>query len=214
MRRNHSTQLMILGVLLLLAAGAWSYDNIRMEEEGKEFSQDALVQIEQVLPDLEEKTETLLTAAKEPGQTALLAAQAESDVIQTRQTQTIQAEGTSFIGVIQVPSLSIKLPVQANWSAYKLRRSPCRFWGSLEENTLIIAGHSTEAHFRSLRGIQLGADVVFTDAVGNTILYQVSAIEILSPGEGEKLAAGEWDLTLFSCSPGAEGRVTVRCTRV
>ena len=214
MRRKHSTLLMILGVVLLLCAGAWSYDNIQMEEEGKEYSQEALVQIEQVLPDMEKKTEELLAATSEPEQTALLATKPESEVTHTKQMQTIQAASTSFIGVVQVPSLDIKLPVQADWSAYKLRRSPCRFWGSLEENTLIIAGHAIDAHFRSLRDIQLGADVVFTDALGNAILYRVSAIEILAPGEGQKLVEGEWDLTLFTCSPGAVGRVTVRCTRV
>lgn len=214
MRRKHSTLLMILGVLLLLCAGAWSYDNIQMEEEGKTYSQEALVQIEQVLPDMEKKTEELLAATSEPEQTTLLATKPESEVTHTKQMQTIQAASTSFIGVVQVPSLGIKLPVQADWSAYKLRRTPCRFWGSLEEDTLIIAGHSSDAHFRSLRGIQLGADVVFTDALGNAILYRVSAIETLAPGEGQKLVEGEWDLTLFTCSPGAVGRVTVRCTRV
>lgn len=214
MRRKHSTLLMILGVLFLFGAGGWSYDNVQMEEEGREYSQEALVQIKQVLPEMEEKTEKLLAAASEPDQTALVEVQAQSEAIHSKQMQTITIEDTSYIGVVQVPSLGIELPVMAQLTTRNLRRAPCRHGGSLEDNSLIIAGHSTAAHFRALRGIQLGANVVFTDAVGNTILYQVSAIEILGSTDGEKLVAGEWDLTLYTCSPGAAGRVTVRCTRV
>ena len=38
--------------------------------------------------------------------------------------------------------------------------------------------------------------------------------EILEPTMIEDLKAGNWDLTLFTCTLGGRTRVTVRCDRV
>ena len=44
--------------------------------------------------------------------------------------------------------------------------------------------------------------------------YEVSAQQLLGPMELEELEAGDWDLTLFTCTIGGKQRVCVRCERV
>ncbi|MGN0969549.1 MAG: sortase, partial [Evtepia sp.] len=53
--------------------------------------------------------------------------------------------------------------------------------------------------------------VLFTDADGNQFRYTVAQVETLAKTAVEEMAAGDWDLTLFTCTLGGQTRVTVRC---
>ena len=217
MRRSRGTLFMVIGVLLLLIAGGLFARNMREEELAEVYSVQVLKQIQKVIPTLEEKSEAMLSAANSPDKTALIAAQTEElkdEPAQARQMQTIQVEEESYIGVISIPSLNLELPVNSEWSYAKLERSPCCYAGSFLDDTLVIAGHSVSAHFRGLREINVGANVAFTNAVGNVILYQVVAVETLGSTEVDKLIHNDYDLTLFTCTPGGVRRVVVRCDRV
>ena len=35
----------------------------------------------------------------------------------------------------------------------------------------------------------------------------------MRPSQTEDMLAGDWDLTLFTCTPGAQNRLAVRCLR-
>ncbi len=217
MRRNRGTLLMVSGALLLLAAGGLFYRNIQEEQMAEVYSAQTLSEIRLVIPTLDEKSEAIVAAANDPNETALSAAQtqeAQDAVAETPQMQTITVKEESYIGVIQIPSLNLELPVNSEWSYPKLKHSPCRYAGSYLDDTLVIAGHSVRAHFRGLRQIQVGASVVFTNAVGNVILYEVVSIEKLGSTEVGKLIHNDYDLTLFTCTPGGISRVVVRCNRV
>jgi len=207
---------MVIGVLMLLIAGGLFIRNMREEEMAEVYSVQVLKQIQKVIPSLEEKSEAMLVAASNPDQTALIAAQtaeAKDEPAQSQQMQTIQVEKESYIGVISIPSLNLELPVNSQWSYPRLTHSPCCYSGSFLDDTLVIAGHSVAAHFRGLRQIQVGANVAFTNAVGNVILYQVVAVETLGSTEVDKLIHSDYDLTLFTCTPGGVRRVVVRCDR-
>lgn len=217
MRRNRGTLYMIAGALLLITAGLLFYRNLQEEAQAEVYASRALKQIQKVLPQMEEKSAAIVAAANDPDENALIAAQteeAQDAVAEATQMQTIQVEEESYIGVVQIPSLNLELPVNSDWSYPKLKRSPCRYAGSYLDDTLVIAGHSVRAHFRGLRQIQVGANVVFTNAVGNVILYQVVAVETLGSTEVDKLIQNDYDLTLFTCTPGGTRRVVVRCNRV
>ena len=217
MRRKQGTLFMIAGALLLITAGLLFYRNLQEETEAEVYASNALKQIQKVLPSLEEKSAAIVAAANDPDETALIAAQADEAqdaVAEAAQMQTIQVKEDTYIGVVQIPSLNLELPVNSDWSYPKLKRSPCRYAGSYLDDTLVIAGHSVRAHFRGLRQIQVDANVVFTNAVGNVILYQVVAVETLGSTEVDKLIQNDYDLTLFTCTPGGARRVVVRCNRV
>ena len=43
--------------------------------------------------------------------------------------------------------------------------------------------------------------------------YEVVALDVLVPAAVEEMIAGEYDMTLFTCTYGGKSRVTVRCMR-
>ena len=61
---------------------------------------------------------------------------------------------------------------------------------------------------------QVGDAVRFTDGAGTTFSYVVSEIQQLPGTAIEEMAAGDWDLTLFTCTLGGQARLTLRCTQV
>jgi len=124
-----------------------------------------------------------------------------------------EIDGNAYIGVVKVPSCEIELPVISNWSYPALKRAPCRFDGSAYTNDLILAGHTYNAHFRRLRELFGGEEVVFTDIAGNRFRYEVVGVETIDGSDLKALEAGDWDLTLFTCTAGGSARILIRCER-
>lgn len=117
----------------------------------------------------------------------------------------------SCIGILEIPSLDLQLPVISEWSYPALRLAPCRYTGSAYKGDLVIAAHNYQSHFGRLKTLSTGSEVIFTDAVGNRFVYQVAVIEALTPWSVEDMTSGEWPLSLFTCTLDSQNRVTVRC---
>ena len=124
---------------------------------------------------------------------------------------TVEVDGSDYIGTLEIPSLELSLPVMSEWSYPKLRIAPCRYLGSAYLGDLIIAAHNYDSHFGRLSRLTAGDAVIFTDGDGNVFRYAVSQIQELPGTAIEEMEAGEWDLTLFTCTLGGRARVTVRC---
>lgn len=122
-------------------------------------------------------------------------------------------EEAGCIGIIEIPSINIKLPVLSTWSYSLLKKAPCRYTGSIYLDNMVIAAHNSEAHFKKISNLQEGDIVTFTDAVGNVFTYTVAGIELLQPNEVDNMTNGQWPLTLFTCTYGGASRVTVRCEK-
>ena len=117
----------------------------------------------------------------------------------------------SCIGILEIPSLDLQLPVISEWSYPALRLAPCRYTGSAYKGDLVIAAHNYQSHFGRLKTLSTGSEVIFTDAVGNRFVYQVAVIEALTPWSVEDMTSGEWPLSLCTCTLDSQNRVTVRC---
>lgn len=122
-------------------------------------------------------------------------------------------EEAGCIGIIEIPSINIKLPVLSTWSYSLLKKAPCRYSGSIYLDNMVIAAHNSDAHFKKISNLQEGDIVTFTDAVGNVFTYTVAGIELLQPDEVDNMTNGQWPLTLFTCTYGGASRVTVRCEK-
>ncbi len=123
----------------------------------------------------------------------------------------VDVEGRSFVGTVEIPSLGLLLPVQSEWGKDNAKVSICRYKGSVYENDLIICGHNYVEHFGNLNQLVTGDEVVVTDMNGKSFYFQVANIETLGAYDVEEMEAGQWDLTLFTCTVGGANRVTVRC---
>jgi sortase A len=55
--------------------------------------------------------------------------------------------------------------------------------------------------------------VVFTDVTGIAHCYEVVLLETLAPTATEEMITSGFDLSLYTCTPGGNNRVTVRCRR-
>jgi sortase A len=122
-------------------------------------------------------------------------------------------DGEVYIGLLRIPSLNLALPVMSDWSYPKLKISPCRYSGSVQGNNIVIAAHNYKRHFGSIYKLTRGAALTFTDANGDTISYAVAKIETLEATDVRGMTAGDYDLTLFTCTYGGVARVAVRCNR-
>ena len=123
----------------------------------------------------------------------------------------VDVDGHSFIGTVEIPSLGLLLPVQNEWDKKAARYAVCRYMGSVYDNDLIICGHNYEEHFGNLNQLNTGDEVIVTDMNGISFYFKVSNIETLGAMDSEKMEAGDWDLTLFTCTIGGANRVTIRC---
>ncbi len=181
--------LLFLGVLVLIGA-VW------IQAENKQEDQRAQHASYLALRALETATEGL-TETVEPAE----------------QMPVRKADGEDYVGILSISALGLELPVMDEWSYPKLKKVPCRYAGSILTGDLILMAHNYESHFGNLKRLELGDEVLFEDMAGDSFSYQVTAVEALGSGDRAELWAGEWDLTLFTCTPGGASRVVVRCIR-
>lgn len=123
----------------------------------------------------------------------------------------VEIDGLSYIGTLSVDSLGFKLPVISEWDFYNARKALCRYTGSVKDNSMIIAGHNYPSNFGKLSELQKGDKIIFEDMKGSQYTYYVIEIKTLKSTDVEGMQAGDWDLTLFTCTWDAQSRVTVRC---
>lgn len=122
-------------------------------------------------------------------------------------------DGNWYIGYLDVPALGLELPVMTTWSYDQLRVAPCRYFGSVETGNLVIAGYNYAAHFSRISDLRTGDAVSFVGMDGTAYDYEVADVEVLAATAVDEMTAGEYGLTLFTCTPGGESRVAVRCER-
>ena len=193
MRNKLGNALIALGVLALLAAvllmGYNQWDSTRAEKAA-----------DRVLTQLEESIAEPRTIY--PGDAAA-------------DTETI--DGYDYIGYLSIPSIGLALPVMQQWSYPGLKIAPGRYSGALHTDDLVIAGHNYARHFRPLKHLTVGTEVLFVDMNDNTWHYAVSDTEVLQPTQIGKMAVktpdSNWDLTLFTCTTTGQARYALRCVR-
>ena len=128
----------------------------------------------------------------------------------------IEVNGVWYVGILEIPSLDLELPVAEEWSYANLRAALCCYSGSLYQDDLVIAGHNYRRFFLNLKHLAPGAEVRFTDVEGNAFSYQAVWTEVLDSDEGNTMTASsdDWDLTLFTCTYGGQQRIAVRCRKM
>jgi sortase A len=115
-----------------------------------------------------------------------------------------------YVGIITIPELGIRLPVIDSYEGDNLSYAPCLYSGYVDTQ-MIICAHNYNTHFGRIKELESGSVVIFTDIYGNDYRYNVMDIEIVPGDDSNKMEAGEWDLSLFTCTFDGSDRVTVRC---
>lgn len=202
MRSKLGNLCMVLGVALVLTALSLFLYN-QWEASGAEQS------VQDLLPQLQQQIQ------ERQGE------QAESGTVPPEQLDPnyfemteVEIDGYAYIGYLSIPTLGLELPVMSQWDYERLKIAPCRYEGSAKSDDLVLLAHNYGKHFGTLKNLVPGDEVFFTDMDDVISRYQVVTVEILMPDAVEEMVAGEYDLTLFTCTYGGQNRVTVRCDRV
>lgn len=195
-RKQKGRFLIRLGLLLIAAALCFIIYNLYEEHRAREQSGQALDALQEYIPGSDQNDDTSMPDYM-----------LDPDMEMPMQT----IDGIDYIGVLEIPSLNLELPVISQWSYPNLRIAPCRYSGSAYSGGLVIAAHNYDSHFGRLKTLQTDDEVIFTDIDGNTFTYKVAVMEILEPLATEEMKSEEWDLSLFTCTIGGRSRVTVRC---
>lgn len=188
---------MVLGTVLILAALSLFLWNRREERQAGDSAQ-------VLMPRLIQRIE----AAEDGGTEPLY-----PDLYDPHMTET-EIDGYAYIGYLSIPAENLQLPVMSEWDYDRLKIAPCRYAGSTKTGDLVIAAHNYARHFGSVSKLPVGEQVYFTDMDGVLSVYEVAAVEVLAPTDIAGMTAGDYDLTLFTCTYDGQNRVTVRCERM
>ena len=205
MRRRINKYLVRIGSVFVLLALILTCNNVYAEYRAWQESVSALQELQSVAVAGHYTTMSLFENMT-PTPDYLLAPGRDMPVVTVNERD--------YIGTISIPALTLALPVQSEWSYPNLKLTPCRYKGSAYTDDLIIAAHNYNSHFGRLKTLELGDEVSFMDVDGNLFYYKVVGLDTLGSYDVEEMEAGEWDLTLFTCTYGGQSRVTIRCARV
>jgi sortase A len=204
-KKTKGNLLITLGILLIAAAvglaGYNLWDASRAQKAAGEITG-------QLISDIESKVEDGKTAAPYMDPNTPMPVE--------------MIDGYEYIGVLEIPSEGLSLPVMKEWDYTRLKISPCRFTGSYYSDDLVICAHNYMRHLGPLLQIGIGEDIYFTNVDGLTIHYIVTNRETVEPTAVEQMIENtsnsgtsllDWDLTLFTCNLGGQTRCAVRCSR-
>lgn len=217
MKRKAGMICMILGAVLIGAALSLFLYNEWDSARAEECAEQVLEQMQKQTEDdaAEEETENENLGGEETERTEQENTLADTDDFGEKM---ISIDGNEYIGWISIPSISLELPVMAQWSEEGLKTAPGRYAGSLAEDNLVIAGHNYRRHFSPIKWLEPGTEVSFTDAEERVRYYEIEETEELLPDQVDamitKTETDTWDLTLFTCTTSGQARCAVRCKRI
>ena len=240
-KRNPIAALLVaIGIISLLLAAGWYVHNLLEDISAEHASREIVTVLSEVI---EEKTggedgkKDESKSGQDSGGSGTADTSADTDAPETKdyiddyvdpvtdptmmEMETKEVDEVAYIGIIEIPSASLKLPVSYTWNYDLLAISPCRYRGSYLTDDMVICAHDYGSHFRAIRSLGIGEAVYFTALTGERIKYIVTNIETVQPTDIEKLAYNKtpdsketlWDLTLFTCNIGGQTRCAVRLDR-
>lgn len=204
MKNKRGIGLITIGIVFIFAAAGLSLYN-HIEEKNAENSSAKAAEILEKEIIIKQEFEIYENAAEEN----------IPDYILNPKMDMPEAEidGVGYIGTLEIPKIGLVLPVISEWSYPNLKIAPCRYFGSVYLDNMVIAGHNYKSHFKELESLSAGDSVIFRDVDGNEFLYLIGAKEVLPPTAIEEMTSGEWDFTLFTCNRTGTYRIAIRCDR-
>lgn len=180
----------LLGVICITIASIITFDNIYKDYKGKKSSLE-------VFNILDGKISRDIYKIKDDGR-----------------MKKLEVNGRNYIGLLEIQSIGLKLPIQWEWSYDDLEVSPCRYKGSIKDDSLVLMGHNYNSHFSNIKKLNIGDEVKFIDVEGVEYRYRVKEKEELHKTKVEEMVSGDWELTLFTCSYTRVNRIAIRCEKL
>lgn len=202
----------LLGIALLFGSLLLAMSNMRQETA----AQNAVVEImPQLVQQIQTQTATAPTVEYNEVLPDLeLQVPVELLTEEDKKMTEVEIDGYRYIGYVTIPALDLNLPIMSDWSYKQLNISPCRYYGSIRGEDLVLMAHNYTYHFGRISRLEVGDLVLFTDMDGGMTEYAVVGMDIVDPRSVDVVTAGEFDLVLFTCTYGGGSRVVVYCNRL
>lgn len=208
MRTRFGILFMFLGAVLVLGSLGLFFYNTMEEQDAELFSAEMITSLQEEIQHIQKdntdypESNILDNTPKE--------FLTEEDLAMTE----FVIKGHAYIGYISIPDLQLQLPVMADYNTQKLQISPCRYSGTLRGKDLVIMAHSFKSHFGNLDTLSEGSKIQFTDMDGKVWYYEVIVKDVLDAYDVEEMIAGDYHLTLFTCTKDRQHRMTIRCNMI
>lgn len=124
----------------------------------------------------------------------------------------LELDGEDFSCLLDVPAFGVTLPVGNSWDTGKLGFYPCRFWGSVNDCSLVIGGTDQQGQFDFCGKIDLGTVITVTDMTGAEFTYSVTRVDRANQADADWLCSEAYDLTLFARAKFSLEYIAVRCS--
>lgn len=203
-RRRVGLVLRVLGVALVIVSvvliGWARYAELRASR----VSSEALSTIDDLLPD---------GSSPAPPQTS-------TDADGHPLMPALEVDGRSYVGVLEVKAIGLRVPVLSSWARGAADVAPARFSGSDADGSLVIGGRDWAEQFARLDEVAAGDEATFSDMGGGVRRYRVSRVRSgvrLSPsadvaGVSSLAGAGTGvDLALFVDTDALRGYLVISC---
>ena len=107
----------------------------------------------------------------------------------------LAAKEKDFVALLEFPAFGSTLPVCNDWG--KPNAYPCRFTGSVYNNTLVIGSSDRKGQMDYVKELSVGDSLYITDMTGNRYTYQISDILISKDVDRDTLCSSDAQLTIF-----------------
>ena len=105
-------------------------------------------------------------------------------------------DNKEYIGIIELPSLNLTLPVLASCEGDNLEKGICLYSSN---GNYVIGGHNRDSQFGPIYDLKINDKLIFYDIHSNKKEYTLAKTEILLPEDVEKFTTNEYGITLFTC---------------
>ena len=188
--RKTSRFFLIAGCLLILGSlGLLATSRIRAEW-ARTYSAEVVSCIESIIPER--------TAG-------------DMDAYLSMEMPVLQIDGQDFVGIVEIPSFGLALPIYSSWDAGKVTSFPCRFWGTVYDGSLVVGGADQAGQFDCFDRIQDGSTVTVTDMTGGESVSTVARVDRSKSAQADVLMDYSMDLTLFVRDAYNLNYILVRC---
>ena len=176
-----------LGAILVIASIGLLVYSMRGYEID---TNNAIVQIEKLLPKITQ------SVPQEKGNNAM---------------SSMEIAGESYVALLEMDMFKFKMPVRSVWDEKAVEAVPCRYSGSVYNNTLVIASTDEKGQMDFVNNINTGDRLNLTTMRGEQFSYKVVKVENSNTATAEELNTDEFDLTIFVEYSGHTDYLFIRC---
>lgn len=177
----------IAGAALIVAAAGLLFFNMR----GLDIDVDnAVVQIEKLMPKITE------CVPQEKGNNSM---------------PSMEIDGESYVALLEMEMFKFKMPVRSVWDKKAVGAVPCKYSGSVYDNTLVLAATDEKGQMDFVNDVNTGDRLTVTTMRGEQFSYKVVRVENSNTATSEELNEDGYDLTIFVEYSGHTDYLFIRC---